>query len=110
LGEPDGLLQKYSPEGDHISAPRADDSELGNSPGLRVEDCSKLGDSPGLRVGGCSALGDSLSLEECSGLEGLPSLRVRDCSALGDLPEEHLASSVGYSECPLEEPLGFVEE
>jgi len=60
LGEPDGLVQKYSPVGADMSAPSVEHSELGNSPGLGVEDCSELGGSPGLRVVGCSALGDSL--------------------------------------------------
>ena len=59
MGEPDGLLQKYSPGGADISAPSAEHSELGDSPGRGVEDCSELRDSPGLLVGGCSALGDS---------------------------------------------------
>ena len=45
--------------GADISAPIAEHSELGDSPGLGVADCSELGDSPGLRVRGCSALGDS---------------------------------------------------
>ena len=39
--EPDGLLKKYSQVGADISAPSAEHSELGDSPGLGVEDCSR---------------------------------------------------------------------
>ena len=110
MGEPDGLLQKYSPVGADISAPSAEHSELGDSPGLGVEDCSELGDSPGLRVRGCSALGDLLCREDCSELGGSLGLGVGDCSALEDSPGEHVASPVVYRECPLGEPLGFAQE
>jgi len=76
LGEPDGLLQIYSPVGADISAPSAEHSELRDSLGMEVEDCSQLGDSPGLQEGGCSALGDSLRRENCSELGGSPGLGV----------------------------------
>jgi len=75
-----------------------------------VGDCSDLGEMPGLRVGGCSALGDSLHREDYSELGGSPGLGVGDCSVLGDSPGEHVASPVGYRECPLGEPLGFEQE
>jgi len=79
-----GLLQKYSPGGDIISAPSAEHSELRELPGLGVEHCCNLGDwlpqedcsepglSPGLGVGDCSDVGDS------------PGLWVGGCSVLGD--------------------------
>ena len=86
LREPAGLLPKCLPESDNISVSSEEDSELGDLPGLEVEDCTDLGNSPGLWVGGCSALGDLLRQENCSELEGWPGLEVGDCSDLGDSP------------------------
>ena len=84
MGEPDGLLQKYSPESDNISAPRAEHSELGDWMGRGVEGCSDLGDWPGLRVGRGFALGDSLRREDLSELGESLGLGVEACSALRD--------------------------
>jgi len=110
LGEPDGGLEKCSPEGVDISAQSSGHSELQHSPGLGVQDCSELGESQGLWVAGCSALRDSLCREDCSKLGGSLGLGVVDCSVLGESPREPVASPGGYRECPLGELLGFAQE
>jgi len=88
--------------GADISAPSAEHSELGDSPGLGVVDCSELGDSPGLRVGSCSALWDSLGPEDCSELGGSPGLGVGDRSALRDSPREQVRFWLAQEHWPAE--------
>jgi len=63
LRDPIGSAQGYSLVGGHCSAgrdcPNGDQSYVGDSPGLGVQDGSELRDRPGLGVRQCSALGDS---------------------------------------------------
>ena len=88
--------------GADISAPSAEHSEPGDSPGQGVEASSEHGDSLGLRVGGCSALWDSLRREDCSELGRSPGLGVGDCSALGDSPGDQVRFGLAQEHWPAE--------